>query len=114
MSSPLRDVAGMLRSIDHVARSGLRRARVGSHLSGRTAIEALEAWIHSARTAFIRGYANGLGDPEWLPDPELLAAFEVEKELAEFIYAATFLPAWLYAPMGGIRALLGDEFETQT
>ncbi len=114
VSSPLRDVVGMLRSIDHVARSGLRRARLGSDLSGRTAIEALEAWIHSAQTAFIRGYANGLGDPEWLPDPELLAAFEVEKELAEFIYAATFLPAWLYAPMGGIRALLGDEFETQT
>ena len=114
VASPLRDVAGMLRSIDHVARSGLRRARLRSDPSGRAAIDALETWIRSARIAFIRGYANGVGDPAWRPAGELLAAFEVEKELAEFIYAATFLPAWLYAPMGGIRALLGDDFETQT
>lgn len=114
VASPLRDVAGMLRSIDHVARSGLRRARLRSDRSGRTAIDALETWIQSARITFIRGYANGLGDPGWRPDPELLAAFEVEKELTEFIYAASFLPTWLYAPMGGIRALLGDDFETRT
>lgn len=111
VSSPLRDIAGMLRSIDHVARSGLRRARLNSGVSGHASIEALESWIHAARIAFVGGYGSGLGEPGWRPDAELLAAFEVEKELAELIYAATFLPAWLYAPMGGMRALLGDEFK---
>ena len=31
-----------------------------------------------------------------------------DKELGELVYAATFLPTWLYAPTGGLRALLGD------
>jgi hypothetical protein len=36
---------------------------------------------------------------------------EVDKEVGELIYAATFLPAWLYAPAGGMRALLGISLE---
>lgn len=121
VASPLRDVAGMLRSIDHVARSGLRRAvaaqsswgetgtgSTGSDLPGRDATaDALEAWIHAARTAFIEGYAVGLRNPTWRPNAALLRAMEFDKELAEYVYAATFLPAWLYAPMGGMRGLLG-------
>lgn len=108
LAAPLRDIAGFLRSIDHVARSGSRR---GGLLPGGlpTAAEtALDVWIASARAAFLSGYAAGLGHPGWMPDRALLRAFEVEKELGEFVYAATFLPAWLYAPTGGLRGLLGS------
>ncbi len=111
MSSPLRDIAGMLRSIDHVARSGLRRARLPGGTPGNAGSGALEEWIEAARAAFMTGYGTGLEDPEWRPDPGLLRAFELDKELAEFIYAAAYLPTWIYAPMGGIRALLGKDFE---
>jgi predicted trehalose synthase len=38
-------------------------------------------------------------------DPALVRAFEVEKECTEFVYAATFLPDWLWAPTEGLRAL---------
>ena len=31
----------------------------------------------------------------------------MEKETYEFIYAATFLPEWMYAAVGGMRWLMG-------
>jgi len=105
----LRDVAAFLRSIDHVARSGYRRAigPAGRTLGPDTAA-MLDGWIESARGAFLGGYATGLGDAAWAPDRALLRAMEMDKELGELVYAATFLPTWLYAPTGGLRALLGD------
>lgn len=41
-------------------------------------------------------------------DPDLLRAFEIDKELTEFVYAATYLRAWLYAPTEGLRGLFED------
>jgi predicted trehalose synthase len=41
-------------------------------------------------------------------DRDLLHAFEVDKELYEFAYAALYLPSWLYAPTEGMRALFSD------
>ena len=38
-------------------------------------------------------------------DPDLIRAFEIEKECYEFIYAATYLPSWLWAPTEGMRGL---------
>ena len=38
-------------------------------------------------------------------DPELIRAFEIEKECYEFIYASTYLPSWLWAPTEGLRGL---------
>ena len=38
-------------------------------------------------------------------DPTLLRAFELDKECREFIYAATYLPSWLWAPTEGLRGL---------
>jgi SOS-response transcriptional repressor LexA len=38
-------------------------------------------------------------------DPALIRAFEIEKECYEFIYAATYLPSWLWAPTEGMRGL---------
>jgi len=105
----LRDVAAFLRSIDHVARSGYRRAiQPASHTPGADAAAMLDGWIESAREAFLGGYSTGLGDAAWAPDRALLRAMEMDKELGELVYAATFLPTWLYAPTGGLRALLGD------
>ena len=39
-------------------------------------------------------------------DLDLLDAFEVAKESYEFVYAATVLPSWLWAPREGMRWLL--------
>lgn len=108
LDSPLRDVASLLRSLDHVARSAVRRAerRQGGPIE-RPGID-IEAWIERSRERFLAAYAAGLrwhGAPFGL-DLELLDAFEVAKETYEFAYAATVLPSWLWAPREGMRWLL--------
>jgi trehalose synthase-fused probable maltokinase len=106
----LRDVASMLRSLDHVARSARRRVEAtnGGPLD-RMGLD-LDAWIRRARERFLESYRAGLLEHRvWADiDPDLLHAFEVDKELYEFAYAATYLPTWLYAPTEGMRALFDE------
>jgi maltose alpha-D-glucosyltransferase/alpha-amylase len=108
---PLRDVASMLRSIDHVAGSAARRA-AGSDGADPLVTTGLDlpGWRRRARERFLEAYRTGLAEARvWVDqDPALLLAFEVDKELYEFAYAATYLPSWLWAPTEGIRGLLED------
>jgi predicted trehalose synthase len=113
LDTPLRDLASMLRSFDHVARSGMRRSGVpmGEIVDGSSAAEqAIDAWLASMRSAFLDAYAAEAtaraGELSVTIDPRLLHALEVEKELYEFGYAATYLPTWMYAPSAGMRWLL--------
>ena len=109
--SPLRDVASMLRSLDHVARSARRRAETaGGGPLDHVGLD-LDAWVQRARERFLDAYEAGLREHRvWIDrDPALLRAFEIDKELYEFTYATTYLPTWLYAPIEGMRALFeGD------
>jgi maltose alpha-D-glucosyltransferase/alpha-amylase len=106
--SPLRDVASMLRSFDHVGRSAGRRAeeRNGGPLTSPGL--DLEAWLRRSRERFLAAYRTGLreaGAPIDV-DPDLLRALEIEKECYEFVYASIYLPEWLWAPTEGMRGLL--------
>ena len=105
--SPLRDVASMLRSLDHVGRSAGRRAvaRNGGPLDAPGL--DLDEWLRRSRERFLDAYRTGLreaGSPIAV-DPGLIRAFEIEKECYEFIYASTYLPSWLWAPTEGLRGL---------
>jgi maltose alpha-D-glucosyltransferase/alpha-amylase len=105
--SPLRDAASMLRSLDHVARSARRRAIVRNGGPLESPGLDLRAWLRRAHERFLESYRAGLrhaGSPI-VVDPDLLRAFEIEKETYEFIYASTYLPDWLYAPTEGMRWL---------
>jgi maltokinase len=92
LGMPLRDVAAMLRSFDHLARYVDRDVSPGH-------TRDIERWIVDARDTFLDAYGQH--------DASLLRALEVEKECYEFIYAATFLPEWMYAAVGGMRWLMG-------
>jgi maltokinase len=69
-------------------------------------LEPAERWVAACRDNVLRAYAVGVEGSSLRLDLALLDAFEVEKEVYEFVYAATFLPAWLYAPRAAMRALL--------
>ena len=106
--SPLRDVACMLRSLDHVGRSAGRRAIARNGGPVESPGLDLDAWLRRAPERFLDAYRAGLreaGAPIAV-DPALLRAFEIEKETYEFIYASTYLPSWLWAPTEGMRALI--------
>lgn len=108
--SPLRDVASMLRSLDHVGRSAGRRAEARNGGPLEAPGLDLAGWLRRSRERFLEGYRAGLLERRvWLDlDPALLRAFEVEKECHEFAYAATYLPSWLWAPTEGMRGLFED------
>jgi trehalose synthase-fused probable maltokinase len=101
LASPLRDLAGLLRSYDHLARMVLRRRG-----DVPAEVEPAERWVADCREQLLAAYAAGVAGSLLVPDGRLLDAFEVEKEVYEFVYAATFLPVWLYAPRAAMRALL--------
>lgn len=88
--SPLRDVASMLRSIDHVPLWVLRD-RPAERVRG-------EAWASACRAAFLEAYGT--------LDHSLLRAFEAEKAAYEFAYAEAFLPEWLPIAQAGAELLL--------
>jgi maltose alpha-D-glucosyltransferase/alpha-amylase len=106
--SPLRDVASMLRSFDQVGRSAGRRAeeRNGGPLASPGL--DLDAWLRRSRERFLAAYRTGLreGGAPIEVDPDLLRAFEIERECHGFVDASTYLPERLWAPIEGMRALL--------
>ena len=95
---PARDVAGMLASIDHVA-------RVVVHRTEGIDVAMPIAWIPRAQRAFLDAYREGAGD---LLDEELLRPMQAEQECREFTYAARQLPHWRYVPAAALPALMED------
>ena len=105
--SPLRDVASMLRSLDHVGRDAGRRAEARN--GGRLVDPGLDldGWLRRSRERFLEAYRVGVreaGAPIVI-DPDLLRAFEIEKECSEFSIAATYLPSSLWTSIEGMRGL---------
>jgi maltokinase len=101
-STPLRDVAGMLRSLAYAAETG--------HARGDAADPG---WEPAARGAFLDGYGAEI-DETLLPAPggpreRLLASCELEKALYELRYELDNRPDWVHVPVVGILRLLDDE-----
>ena len=108
--SPLRDVAGMLRSFSYVAFAGLEQAVKEN--AGETA--GLSAWSVNWKNAvsaeFLRAYRKAMAaKPALLPEPRqaqaLLGAYLFEKALYELLYELNNRPGWLRIPLAGILAL---------
>jgi maltokinase len=98
--SPLRDVAGMLRSFAYVASAvDLLRGN-----------KAPEGWEETARAQFLEGYVATV-DPALLPSghgaiERLLAVYELEKAVYELQYELDNRPEWVGIPVAGIQRLI--------
>lgn len=104
--SPLKDVAGMLRSLSYAAQTALRNAG-GSADTARW----IAAWEACARAAFLEGYGGATAGASFVPgDPAqfraALAVFELEKALYELKYELNNRPDWLPIPLSGIQRTL--------
>jgi maltokinase len=94
--SPLRDVAGMLRSFDYAANHQV----IDSSPTPR-ATEHADEWAIRNRSAFCAGYAEISGrDPE--ADADVLAAYEADKAVYETVYEARNRPSWLPVPVASL------------
>jgi len=93
--SPLRDVAGMLRSFDYAAGAS---------------IGVPDSWAAACRSAYLEGYASASGTVSEGNLP-LLNAFELDKAVYEAIYESRNRPAWLHIPVAGIERVLARSLE---
>ncbi|ACI97953.1 maltose alpha-D-glucosyltransferase [Rhodospirillum centenum] len=113
--SPLRDVAGMLRSFDYAAWGAMfRLAEVHADAIDRLGPLARE-WNQAARTAFLEGYDGAIGACSACPQDgsadRLRALFELEKAFYEIAYEAGNRPTWLPIPIRGALAVLDRPLE---
>ncbi len=93
LDSPLRDVAGMLRSFDYVAGS----------LAVTAGVDA-RGWAASARAAFAEGYGEASG-VDLVESAALVDAFEVDKALYESVYEVRNRPEWIPIPVQAIERI---------
>ena len=99
--SPLRDVAGMLRSFSYVEHSALRSVAHDEVEFSKLAPLA-KAWTAEVRNAFLAAYDETAHGPGLTPGQGLLGLFELEKALYELRYELTNRPTWAGIPLQGI------------
>lgn len=111
--SPLRDVAGMLRSFNYAANSAL--SQVSGQVAAVGLLETLVIdWERHARAEFLKGYREAVRDcPVYPKDPQaaekLLELFLLEKAFYELRYELNNRPDWVHVPLGGLSSLLFPE-----
>ncbi len=108
--SPLKDVAGMLRSFSYGAYATLTSwaARHGEDIARLEPWARL--WERATAAEFLRGYREATRDAAFLPSSlanfqQLLNAFRLSKALYEVSYELNNRPAWIRIPLLGILSL---------
>ena len=92
-ASPLRDVAGMLRSLDYAGRTAER----GAHAADFHA----DTWLAASRAALLAAYDANRADEG------LLRAFELQKACYEVRYETSNRPDWTWLPLAALERLSG-------
>ena len=106
-SSPLRDVAGLLRSIDYIGATLTDRKGLGAMPVNDAARDKLIAQFGKrASAAFLRGYWETSCLKNDAATRTLLDFFLVEKAAYEVGYEAANRPTWIGVPLAGLSSLV--------
>ncbi len=112
-ASPLRDVAGLLRSFDYAGSAALiRRGSLANAEKGMASErDAITKWRYETSARFMSTYRETVADCAAVPQADeafvaALDAFVVEKALYEICYEAANRPDWLSIPLAGVHRLL--------
>jgi maltose alpha-D-glucosyltransferase/alpha-amylase len=106
--SPLRDVAGMVRSFHYAVYSALAGERARG-LDGAVLETAARAWNVWVASTFLRAYLGAAGDlvPKSRAEQQLLLdVFMLDKALYELGYELGSRPEWVGIPLRGIVDIL--------
>jgi maltose alpha-D-glucosyltransferase/alpha-amylase len=113
-STPARDVAGMLRSLDYAAAAVLRDLPPRAPGAADPRPEIIEEWRTLARGIFLAAYHEAVGASRaWPPEAAardgLIAVFVASKAAYELTYELKNRPSWAAIPIGALLALAGAE-----
>jgi trehalose synthase-fused probable maltokinase len=108
--SPMRDVAGMLRSFSYAAEAGLRAAPSADRARADLASWA-HAWEAVISAVFVEGYLHAAGPAIFVPRGphqfrRTLDLFVLHKAIYELQYEMNNRPSWVALPLRGIRQIL--------
>jgi maltose alpha-D-glucosyltransferase/alpha-amylase len=108
--SPLRDVAGMLRSFSYAALTGLSAATATRPEDSARLAPWAELWEHWVGGTFLRSYLDAAGNAKVLPETRddlltLLRLFLVDKAAYEINYELNNRPDWVRIPLEGLLRL---------
>jgi maltose alpha-D-glucosyltransferase/alpha-amylase len=112
--SPLRDVAGMLRSFDYAASMALDLHRAAFPDAGEAAPARALQWREETTAAFLAAYRAHAAGAATIPEGPALAGalldlFLLQKAIYEIDYELGNRPAWLRIPLRGVLDLLARE-----
>jgi maltose alpha-D-glucosyltransferase / alpha-amylase len=106
--TPLRDVAGMLRSFSYAARTGLQTALTANPANASNLEAWTNAWESAVTSAFLNAYNETLAaNPALVPQETdtIIAALLLEKASYELLYELNNRPTWLVIPLIGLLAI---------
>jgi maltose alpha-D-glucosyltransferase / alpha-amylase len=106
-SSPLRDVAGMLRSFSYASLAALAAATATRHEDLDRLAPWAEFWETWVSAVFMHGYLSATRNSGLLPAraedlDALLQAYVIEKAFYELGYELNNRPDWVHVPLAGL------------
>jgi maltose alpha-D-glucosyltransferase / alpha-amylase len=107
--SPLKDVAGMLRSFHYAAYAAVVPFAPAAGTAEDRLAPWADAWQHWVSRSFLDAYRQAMGDTVILPRPgtfdQLLHAFIVDKAIYELTYELNNRPEWARIPLKALVTL---------
>jgi maltose alpha-D-glucosyltransferase/alpha-amylase len=113
--SPLKDVAGMIRSYGYAAYAALFAFALHAPADYAALEPWAAAWAHWTADAFLKSYTSGVGGTPLSPRDvrsrdTLLAAFTLDKSLRELGYELHNRPDWVRVPLVGVHGLIRSDW----
>jgi maltose alpha-D-glucosyltransferase/alpha-amylase len=113
-TSPLRDVAGMLRSLDYATFAALDRIATRTPELSERVTDAARAWRDTAEAQFLAAYRAVAETMPSYPANDAAARgqlelFLLQKAFYEISYESANRPGWLSIPVRGVLALLAND-----
>ncbi|MDT0685876.1 maltose alpha-D-glucosyltransferase [Autumnicola psychrophila] len=110
--SALRDVAGMVRSFHYAAYSSIMEPEFDQQRREGDLEDWAESWYYHVTRLFLEGYAENVGNNNFIPEDEedfkiLMDTFLLEKAVYELNYELNNRPDWVLIPLRGIKTIIG-------